>query len=53
MGFLDKVGFTKLKEGLAKTRDTLVGKVAKLVATKSTIAQFFRQRFDIPLARYP
>jgi fused signal recognition particle receptor len=37
MGFLDKLGFTKLKEGLAKTRDSLVGKVAKLVATKSTI----------------
>jgi fused signal recognition particle receptor len=37
MGFLDKLGFMKLKEGLTKTRDSLVGKVAKLVATKSTI----------------
>ncbi|MBM2841305.1 MAG: signal recognition particle-docking protein FtsY, partial [Bacteroidetes bacterium] len=37
MGFLDKIGFTKLKEGLAKTRDSIVGKVAKLVTTKSTI----------------
>ena len=37
MGFLDKLGFTKLKEGLAKTRDSIVGKVAKLVATTSTI----------------
>jgi fused signal recognition particle receptor len=37
MGFLDKIGFTKLKDGLAKTRDNIVGKVAKLVATKSSI----------------
>jgi fused signal recognition particle receptor len=37
MGFLDKIGFTKLKEGLAKTREGIVGKVARLVSTKSTI----------------
>ena len=37
MGFLDKIGFTRLKEGLTKTRDNIVGKVAKLVATRSTI----------------
>ncbi len=37
MGFLDKIGFTKLKEGLAKTRDSIFGKVAKLITTKSTI----------------
>lgn len=37
MGFLDKIGFGRLKEGLAKTRDSIVGKVTKLVATKSTI----------------
>ena len=37
MGFLDKIGFTRLKEGLSKTRDNIVGKVAKLVATRSTI----------------
>ncbi len=37
MGFLDKIGFTRLKEGLSKTRDNIVGKVAKLVASKSTI----------------
>jgi fused signal recognition particle receptor len=37
MGFLDKIGFTKLKDGLAKTRDGIIGKVAKLVTTKSTI----------------
>lgn len=37
MGFLDRIGITKLKNGLTKTRDSIVGKVAKLVATKSTI----------------
>lgn len=37
MGFLDTVGFTKLKAGLAKTRDSLIGKVEKLVATRSSI----------------
>jgi fused signal recognition particle receptor len=37
MGFLDRIGFGKLKEGLAKTRDTLVGKVSRLVATRTTI----------------
>ena len=37
MGLLDKIGLTKLKEGLARTRDNIVGKVAKLVATRSTI----------------
>jgi fused signal recognition particle receptor len=37
MGFLDRIGFGKLKEGLAKTRDTLVGKVSRLVATRATI----------------
>jgi fused signal recognition particle receptor len=37
MGFLDRIGFGKLKEGLAKTRDTLAGKVSRLVATRTTI----------------
>lgn len=37
MGFLDKIGITKLKDGLAKTRDSIVGKVSRLVTTKSTI----------------
>jgi fused signal recognition particle receptor len=37
MGFLDKIGLTKLKEGLTRTRESIVGKVAKLVASKSTI----------------
>ena len=37
MGFLDKIGFTKLKQGLSKTREGIVGRVAKLVTTKGTI----------------
>ncbi len=37
MGFLDKLGFTKLKEGLTKTREGIVGKVARLITTKSKI----------------
>lgn len=37
MGFLDKLGFTKLKGGLTKTREGIVGKVARLVTAKSKI----------------
>lgn len=37
MGFLDKLGFNKLKEGLSKTREGIVGKVARLITTKSKI----------------
>jgi fused signal recognition particle receptor len=37
MGFLDKIGFTKLKEGLSKTRDGIVGKVARLATSKAKI----------------
>lgn len=37
MGFLDKIGFTKLKEGLTKTRDSLIQKVANIVSSRSKI----------------
>ncbi len=37
MGFLDKIGFSKLKDGLFKTREGIVGKVARLITTKSKI----------------
>lgn len=37
MGFFDKLGFTRLKDGLAKTREGIVGKVARLVTTKAKI----------------
>ncbi len=37
MGFLDKIGLTRLKDGLSKTREGLVGKVTRLVTAKSKI----------------
>ncbi len=37
MGFFDKIGFSKLRDGLSKTREGIVGKVARLVTTKSKI----------------
>jgi len=37
MGFLDKFKFSRLKEGLAKTRDNLVGKIQRLVVGKTKI----------------
>lgn len=46
MGFLDKIGFTKLKEGLAKTRGGIVGKVTRLISTKSTIDDDLLERIE-------
>src|SRR6059036_3131851 len=37
MGFFDKFKLSRLKEGLAKTRENLVGKVQKLLLGKSKI----------------
>ncbi len=37
MGFLDKIGFTKLKEGLTKTREGIVGKVTRLITARAKI----------------
>lgn len=37
MGFLDKFKFSRLKEGLAKTRESLMGKVQKVLLGKSKI----------------
>ncbi len=37
MGFFDKISFSKLKEGLAKTRETLFGKVQKMLLGRSKI----------------
>ncbi len=37
MAFFDNIKFTRLKEGLAKTRESLFGKVHKLLAGKSRI----------------
>ena len=37
MSFLDKFKFSRLKECLAKTRDNLLGKVQKILSSKSKI----------------
>ncbi len=37
MGFLDAFKFTRLKEGLVKTRENILGKITKLITTKSKI----------------
>ncbi len=37
MGFLDAIGLGKLREGLAKTRENLIGRVTKLIQTRTTI----------------
>src|ERR1041385_8260755 len=37
MGFFDSFKLSRLKEGLAKTRENLFGKIQKVLATKSTI----------------
>lgn len=37
MGFFDKLKFNRLKEGLAKTRETLVGKVHKVLFSRTKI----------------
>jgi fused signal recognition particle receptor len=46
MGFLDKIGFSKLKEGLSKTREGIVGKVARLITTKSKIDEVTLEQLE-------
>lgn len=41
MSFLDKIGFNKLKDGLAKTKDDLFGKINRLVNAKKKIDDEF------------
>jgi len=41
MSFLDNIGFTKLKEGLTKTKDNLFGKVSRLITAKKKIDDEF------------
>ncbi|MBK9334357.1 MAG: signal recognition particle-docking protein FtsY [Ignavibacteria bacterium] len=41
MSFLDKIGFGKLKEGLNKTKDNLIGKVNRLVNARGVIDDDF------------
>ncbi len=37
MGFFDKFKFSRLKEGLTKTRENIIGKVQRLITSKSKI----------------
>jgi fused signal recognition particle receptor len=37
MGLLDRLGFGKLKEGLSRTREGLLGKITRLATTRSVI----------------
>ena len=46
MGFLDALGFARLKESLAKTREGFAGKVARLVTAKSTIDDELLDRLE-------
>ena len=46
MGFLGKIGFTKLKKGLAKTREGIFGKVTRLISTQSTIDDNLLERIE-------
>lgn len=46
MGFLDVFKFSRLKEGLTKTRETLVAKVNRLIFAKGKIDQEFLDQLE-------
>jgi fused signal recognition particle receptor len=46
LSFLDKIGFNKLKEGLFKTKDNLVGKVNRLVNARGVIDDDFLSELE-------
>ncbi|MDD5361125.1 MAG: signal recognition particle-docking protein FtsY [Ignavibacteria bacterium] len=46
MSFLDKIGLTKLKEGLTKTKDDLFGKINRLVNAKKKIDDEFLNELE-------
>ena len=46
MGFLDKFKFSRLKEGLAKTRENLFGKVHRLFVATTTIDDTFLDNLE-------
>ncbi|MBL8006522.1 MAG: signal recognition particle-docking protein FtsY [Ignavibacteria bacterium] len=46
MSFLDKIGFKKLKDGLFKTKDNLVGKVNRLVNARGIIDDEFLSELE-------
>jgi fused signal recognition particle receptor len=41
VSILDKIGFTKLKDGLSKTKDSLIQRIGSLVSIKKTIDEDF------------
>ncbi len=46
MGFLDVFKFSRLKEGLSKTRETLVAKVTRLIFAKGKIDDEFLEQLE-------
>ncbi|MGA9121432.1 MAG: signal recognition particle-docking protein FtsY [Bacteroidota bacterium] len=46
MGILDAIGLTKLKESLNKTRESVVSKVTRLVATRRTVDDDFLEELE-------
>lgn len=46
MSFLDKIGFTKLKEGLTKTKNDLVTKVNRLINARTKIDDEFLSELE-------
>ena len=46
MGFLDKLGLNKLKEGLSKTKDGLFGKVNRLIKARKKIDDEFLSELE-------
>lgn len=51
MGLLDKIGLGRLKEGLARTREGLVGKVVRLVSSRTSIdEELLREMEEVLIA---
>ena len=46
MGILSAIGLSKLKEGLSKTRESMVAKVTRLVATRRTVDDAFLDELE-------
>lgn len=46
MGFFDKLKLNRLKEGLAKTRDNIIGKVESLINIRKKIDEEFLQELE-------
>jgi fused signal recognition particle receptor len=46
MSFLDKIGFTKLKEGLSRTKDGLIEKVSRLIKSRTKIDDEFLNELE-------